>query len=412
MTYFKFKMLGKTGRVTSGVIQLPYNNVISAMSHLERNGDTVVSVKKINRFFAVILTFYAYGLQGNSIKRIELAEFFNNVSVMLKAGITLMTALRDAGAGINKGRFAAILDSLIIDIEAGSTLSEALRKYPKTFSGTIVHLISIGEETGNLDNMMLNCSLHLKKIDEIIRSTKQAMLYPSIVITLISGGMIFWFYYVVPKILTLFVEMEVELPPLTKGILWLSDFVQAYIFYILTVFFLVIALVSIGVRSSLQIKKIFQRVLLSLPVFKTIIVASNLAFITEYFSLLLNAGIDVVRSIKILNSAVSNEIYREKMQLIGERISQGDTVADSFIIKGLFPQFVLRMIRVGEQSGSLPDQLEYIANDYRTRLNATVDTIGKMIEPIVLVIAGGMFAVILAGLFLPIYDLVSQVGAK
>ncbi len=412
MTYFKFKILGKTGRVTSGVIQLPYNNVISAMSHLERNGDTVVSVKRINRFFAAILTFYAYGFQGNSIKRIELAEFFNNVSVMLKAGITLITALRDAGAGIDNGRFGAILDALIIDIEAGSALSEALRKYPKSFSGTIVHLISIGEETGNLDNMMLNCSHHLKKIDEIMRSTKQAMLYPSIVITLISGGMVFWFYYVVPKILTLFVEMDVELPPLTRAILWLSDFVQAYILPILIIFFLGIALIYIGVRSSLRIKKIFQRVLLSLPVFKTIIVASNLAFITEYFSLLLNAGIDVVRSLKILNTTVSNEIYREKMELISERIAQGDTVADAFTIKGLFPQFVLRMIRIGEQSGSLPDQLEYIADDYRTRLNVTVDTIGKMIEPIVLVVAGGMFAVILAGLFLPIYDLVSQVGSQ
>lgn len=410
MTYFRFKTLRKTGRVSSGVIQLPYDNVLSAMSHLERGGDTIIFVKKLHPFIAALLSFFVYGFQGNSIKRTELAEFFNNVSVMLKAGIPLLVALKDAGEGLNKGRFSTILSGLIIDIESGATLSEALAKHPRIFQGTVVHLITIGEETGTLDRMLLNCSLHLKKIDEIIRSTKQAMIYPSIVLTLITGGMLFWFYSVVPKILTLFDEMEVELPPLTKAILWVSEYVQEYIFILLAVAFLSILCIYISNHSSIAMRKLFQQILIRMPVFKTIIIASNLAFITEYFSLLLNAGIDVVRSVKILSESVANEIYREKMLLIGTRLANGDTIAESFTIKDLFPAFVLRMIKVGEQSGSLPEQLEYIADDYRTRLNTVVETIGKMIEPVVLVIAGGMFAVIIAGLFLPIYDLVSQVG--
>ena len=380
------------------------------MSHLERGGDTVIFVKKLHPLIAPIISFFIFGFQGNSIKRTELAEFFNNVSVMLKAGIPLLVALKDAGEGLSKGRFPSILSGIIIDIESGATFSEALSKHPRIFQGTIVHLIGIGEETGNLDHMLLNCSNHLKKIDEIISSTKQAMIYPTIVLTVITGGMIFWFYSVVPKILTLFDEMEVELPPLTKAILWVSEYVQEYIFLILTLSAITVFLIYIGNRSSVAIRKFFQQILIRLPVFKSIIIASNLAFITEYFSLLLNAGIDVIRSVKILSSSVSNEIYRDKMKVIGGRLANGDTIAESFTIKELFPTFVLRMIKVGEQSGSLPEQLEYIADDYRKRLNAIVDTIGKMIEPIVLVVAGGMFAIILAGLFLPIYDLVSQVG--
>ncbi len=412
MTYFRFKILRKTGRVSSGVIQLPYDNVLSAMSHLERGNDTIIFVKKLHPFLAALLSFFVYGFQGNSIKRSELAEFFNNVSVMLKAGIPLLVALKDAGEGLNKGRFSTILSGLIIDVESGATLSEALAKHPRIFQGTVVHLITIGEETGTLDRMLLNCSLHLKKIDEIIRNTKQAMIYPSIVLTLITGGMLFWFYSVVPKILTLFDEMEVELPPLTKAILWVSEYVQEYIFTLLAVSFISILLIYIGNHSSITMRKFFQQTLIRMPVFKTIIIASNLAFITEYFSLLLNAGIDVVRSVKILSESVSNEIYREKMLLIGARLASGYTIAESFTIRELFPAFVLRMIKVGEQSGSLPEQLEYIADDYRTRLSTVVETIGKLIEPVVLVIAGGMFAVILAGLFLPIYDLVSQVGTQ
>jgi len=414
VTYFRFKILHKTGKVTSGVIQLPYDNIISAISHLERGGDTVIIAKKLNRFIAAVFAFFVYGLQGsgNSISRLELAEFFNNVSVMLKAGISLLVALKDAGASIQKGRFGSTLDAIVIDIESGATLSETMAKHPGVFSGTTRHLVALGEETGNLDTMLLQCSKHLKKLNEIISSTKQAMLYPSIVITLISGGMIFWFYYVVPKILSLFDEMEVQLPPLTKAILWVSGFVQNYIFTILFITFVVVFVTYSAIRSSLKIKKIFHHILLHLPVFKTIIMASNLAFITEYFSLLLGAGIDVIRSIKILSDAVTNEVYREKLKTIGARLANGETVAESFTIKSLFPPFVLRMIKVGEQSGSLPEQLTYIADDYRIRLNAIVDTIGKMIEPIVLIIAGGMFTIILAGLFLPIYDLVSKVSNR
>lgn len=382
------------------------------MSHLERSGDTVIFVKKLHPVIAAIIAFFVYGFQGNSIKRNELAEFFNNVSVMLKAGIPLLLALKDAGEGLTSGRFATVLSGITIDVESGATFSEALAKHPRFFSGTLIHLIRIGEETGNLDHMLLNCSNHLKRIDEIIRSTKQAMIYPSIVLTLISGGMLFWFYSVVPKILVLFDEMEVELPPLTKAILLISEYVQEYIVLLLVVSFGSVFLIYIGNSTSVVVRKFFQQILIRLPVFKSIIIASNMAFITEYFSLLLNAGIDVVRSVSILAEAVSNEIYRDKMQLIGARLANGDTIAESFSIRELFPPFVLRMIKVGEQSGSLPEQLEYIADDYRTRLNTIVETIGKLIEPVVLVIAGGMFAVILAGLFLPIYDLVSQVGNR
>ncbi len=412
MTYYRFKTLSKTGKVASGIIQLPYDNVISTISHLERGGDTVIVVKKINRFIAVLCTFFVYGFQGSSISRLELAEFFNNVSVMLKAGISLLVALKDAGAGITKGRFGAVLDAITIDIESGATLSETMDKHPGVFPGTTRHLVALGEETGNLDAMLLQCSKHLKKLNDIISSTKQALLYPSIVLTLISGGMIFWFYYVVPKILALFDEMEVELPPLTKAILWISGYVQNYIFTILFITFAVVFVIYSAIHSSQKIRKIFHYILLRLPVFKTIIVASNLAFITEYFSLLLGAGVDIVRSITILSDAVTNEVYKEKMITIGARLANGETVAESFTIQSFFPPFVLRMIKVGEQSGSLPEQLTYIADDYRIRLNAIVDTIGKMIEPIVLIIAGGMFTVILAGLFLPIYDLVSQVSNR
>jgi len=123
-------------------------------------------------------------------------------------------------------------------------------------------------------------------------------------------------------------------------------------------------------------------------------------------------GIDILRSMNILKESIENEVYREKLAEVSEGLTRGDGIAESFRRTVIFPPFVVRMINVGEQSGTLPEQLSYIAEDCRNKLSAIVATIGKMIEPIVLIIAGAMFAIIIIGLFLPIYDLVSTVGAR
>ena len=155
-----------------------------------------------------------------------------------------------------------------------------------------------------------------------------------------------------------------------------------------------------------------ETLLLKLPVSSTIITASTLAFITEYFSLMINVGIDVMRAMDILMDSIKNEVYREKLGEVRTIMGKGEGIADAFKKASIFPPFVVRMINVGEQSGTLPEQLTYIAEDYSARLSITVSTISKMIEPIVLLVAGAMFAIIIGGFFLPIYDLISTVSGR
>ena len=126
----------------------------------------------------------------------------------------------------------------------------------------------------------------------------------------------------------------------------------------------------------------------------------------------MNAGIDILQSTNILKDSIKNEVYREKLAEVKEGLTKGDGIAESFRRPLIFPTFVVRMIAVGEHSGTLPEQLSHIAEDYKNKLSVIVATIGKMIEPIVLIVAGGMFAIIVIGLFLPIYDLVSAVSGR
>lgn len=398
-----------TGRITSGVIGLPYKDVMSAISHLERGDNTSIYVKKLGVIASFIFQLVRVRFR-RGVPRSFQAEFLSNISMMLRSGMTSTIALEEAASSSDRPDFESDINDMIINIQGGATFSEAADRYRYIFPKTVIYLIRIGEETGRLDEMLQDASEHLKRIQNIISDTKQALLYPSFVFIAMGAGVIFWFYYVVPKILALFKEMDVTLPSITVFLLKISEFVQDHFLSMILGLALAIFIVVTAYKGSLRVKRSIDALLLKLPFSSTIISASTMAFITEYFSLLIRAGIDILQSMTILKESIKNEIYREKLGEVREGLTRGEGVADSFRGALIFPLFVIRMINVGELSGTLPEQLTYIAEDYRNKLSVLVATIGKMVEPIVLVVAGAMFAIIIAGLFLPIYDLVSRVG--
>lgn len=411
MSYFRYKLMEPTGRISSGVISLPYKDVLSAVTHLERGENTSIYVKKLGPVASFIFQLLSLRFRKR-VPRSFQAEFLSNISMMLRSGMTLTTAMEEAASTSERPDFESDINDMITNIQGGATFSEAAGRYRYIFPKTVIYLIRMGEETGRLDEMLQDASEHLKRIQNIISDTKQALLYPSFVFIAMGAGLIFWFYYVVPKILSLFKEMDVTLPSLTVFLLKISEFIQNHFLSMVLGLALAIFIVVTAYKENRKVKRTTDALLLKLPISSTIISASTMAFITEYFSLLIKAGIDILQSMTILKESIKNEIYREKLGEVRENLARGEGIADSFRSVLIFPLFVIRMINVGELSGTLPEQLSYIAEDYRNKLTVLVATIGKMIEPIVLVVAGAMFAIIIAGLFLPIYDLVSRVGGR
>jgi general secretion pathway protein F/type IV pilus assembly protein PilC len=411
MNYFRYKLMESTGEVASGISSLPYKDELSALSYLERGGNMAIYVRKLNPAASLLFRLVSLRLRKKVTRSFQ-AEFLSNVSLMLRSGITLTRALAEGATGSDRPGFEVDIRDVILNIEGGKSFSEAAEKYPHIFPKTVLHLIRLGEETGKLDRMLLDASEHLKRVEKIYSDTKQALLYPSFVFVAIGAGLLFWFYYVVPKIVGLFKEMDVSLPSLTVFLLRLSDFVQDHILTMIVGLAATVLVVFAAYKGNQGIRKAVDALLLKLPVCGTIISASVMAFVTEYLNLLLNAGIDILKSMNILKKSIKNEVYQEKLAEVTEGLTRADGIAESFRRSVIFPPFVVRMIRVGEQSGTLPEQLSYIAEDYRNKLSAIVATIGKMIEPVMLLIAGAMFAIIIVGLFLPIYDLVSKVSAR
>lgn len=409
MKYYRYKLIAPTGQLSSGVIKLPYQDIMSAITHLERDGSITIFVKHVGPILSFLFKLVAMRL-NRRIKRPVLAEMLNNISVMLRSGLALVSALQESAASADVPEVQGDINDIVMSIQGGASFSKAAVNYPHIFPSTVIHLIRMGEETGQLDNMTADASEHLKRMHDIISDTKQALIYPALVFLIMGGGLIFWFFYVVPKIVSLFKEMDVVLPPLTLFLIALSEFTRNHLAAVLLGAIAFISLILMGRRWSRPFKRFMDQCLLKIPIAKALITASNLAFITEYFSMLLNAGIDILQSFQILIDSVNNEVYRDKLIQIKESISRGDGISDSFRSANIFPAFVVRMINVGEMSGSLTEQLDYVAEEYRQKLNVLVASLGKMLEPFVLIVAGSFFAIIIIALLLPIYDLIGKVG--
>jgi len=409
MNYFKYKLLSPSGKVSKGTVRLPYQDVMSAVSHLERDGSMAIFVKKADILFSSFLKLSSFSFKSK-MSRASQAELLSNMALMLRSGMPISTALQESAGSADLNEISTDIEDMISAIKSGMSLSETAAKYRYIFPKTILHLIRIGEETGNLDEMLKEGADHLKRIETIVSDTKQALMYPSFVFVALGAGMVFWFYFVVPKIIGLFQEMDVVLPPLTIFLVKVSEFVQSYFLHILVGLCIVIPVIVTAYKGNKSFKKSLDFVLLKLPVVGSIISASTLAFITEYLALLLRSGLDILRSMSILKESISNEIYKEKLGEILESIKRGEEIASSFSNTEIFPSFFTRMIRIGETSGTMTEQLTYIADEYKSKLTILVSTIGKAIEPLVLVIAGLMFAIIIGGLLLPIYDLVGQIS--
>jgi general secretion pathway protein F/type IV pilus assembly protein PilC len=409
MNYFKYKLIQPTGQVVSGITKLPYQDEIAAMAYLERGQNTAVYAKKLGQLASWIIR--AFSMRPKSrVSRPFQAEFLSNVSLMLRTGIPLTKALTEAANTADHPRFGKDIKNIVYDIENGAKFSEAAEKHPHIFPYTVIRLIGIGEETGQLDKMFMDASDHITRVHKIASDTRQALMYPSFVIFSITGCFLFWFYYVVPKIVGLFREMDVSLPTLTVVVLQVSNVVKTHLLSILICIAAVVFVFVAACKAYRKVRKARDILLLHLPVSRSIVSASALAFVSEYLSLLLNAGVDIVQAVTIIKDSIKNELYRERLTLIGKGLAAGDGIAESFQRATVFPSFVVRMVKVGEESGTLPEQLTHIADNYRNKLSVVVSTLGKIIEPAVLVIAGTMFAVIIGGLFLPIYDLVSKLS--
>lgn len=411
MNVYYYRVLLSSGRVKAGIAQLSVEHDSSARLWLEKNLDaTVILLHRLPGWLAETQRSLAH-LFRPSIRPPELAGMLRDMAVMTSSGIPVLEALRAVSQEVGTGRAsnaARVARNLLDELDAGAGMSEAFNRYPDTFPETVRNLVMIGDETGSMDRMLAEAADHVERVARMTADTRQALIYPAFVFSAIFAAGGFWIYYVIPNLTALFKQMNAKLPPLTIAVIGFSEWFTGNVVSIVIGMVVAAFVLWVTWRYSRRFRRSVHYLLHRLPIARTIMNSGGLAFLTEYLSLLIKAGVDMVSSLKVMERAIRDEYYRERVVAIRQVLERGDRVSSAMRQVGGFPPMMVRMIAVGEDTGTLDAQLARLSVEYSLRLQRLITNLSEIIKPVVVLLAGGMFILLIVALLLPVYDLVKQ----
>ncbi|RJQ46751.1 MAG: type II secretion system F family protein [Nitrospiraceae bacterium] len=406
MPFFTYTAINNTGETIKGIVEdldetRAYDNISSSGLH-------IVKIRKSHN----IADFYMKRLRSWGIKMSAVIEFASNLAVMLRSGLPLVTSISDIALTADNKRFRTRLLEVKRTIELGSSFSSSLAAHRDIFPEIFINLVTVGEETGRLDESLTEVAVHLQRMEDLRSAMIRALMYPVFALIGTTGALLFWLIYVLPKMSSLFESMDVELPALTKSLIAASGFSQKhwYVFFIVPVVFYIL-ITFLTKRPST--KYYVDAAKLKIPVLKLLLTNKLLALFSEQLRILVTAGVTIDRSLDIMITVVNNSVFKKALTDIKENILLGSRISEA--VKkhsAIFPNLVVRMISIGESTGNLNEQLNYLSEYYLKKLDDISQKMGKLIEPIIIIIIGSIFLIIILGLMAPIYDLISEVGKK
>lgn len=348
------------------------------------------------------------GIGGGKIERRELIAFCFHLEQLTRAGVPIIESLADLRDSLENPRFREVLADIIESVEGGKTLSQALENHPKVFDGVFVSLIRAGEETGNLPDVMHNLSESLKWQDELAAQTKKLVMYPAFLGTVIIAVTLFMMIYLVPKMVGFIKNMGQELPIHTKLLIATSNFFVNYWYVVIGLPILAAILIAASVRSNPQARYRYDAVKLGLPWIGEILKKIILSRFAGVFAMMYASGISVLDSIRTTQDVVGNLVIKEGLQRVEEMIGDGQNITVAFQNVGLFPPLVIRMLRVGENTGSLDTALTNVSYFYNRDVRESIARVQAMIEPAMTMIVGVILGWVMLSVLGPIYDTISK----
>lgn len=403
MPYFSYRAIDPNGSLVKGTAEGADMN--TAHDSIVSTGLHVIDIRKSNEHIVSIKR----RLLLKKIKRKDVIEFANNLSLMLKAGIPILSAIHDIAETSENRYFRQRIKNIERSIELGSRFSDAVAAHKDIFPDILVRLVIIGEEIGRLDRSLSDVAAHLQRMEDLAASIKRALIYPVFAIITTTGAMLFWFVYVLPKVISVFKDMGISLPLPTKILISISNFTRFYWYIILLIPVAVFLLIKV-LRRKKETRYYVDLAKLKFPVVKHITYNKLLALFSEQLRILITAGITINRSFEITADVIGNDVFKVAIEDSMQAIAAGSRISDAMRKHEVFPQMVTRMIDIGESSGTLDEQFAYLSGYYLKRLDDVSQKLGRMIEPIVIIFIGMIFAMIIIGLVFPIYELVSKIG--
>ena len=328
---------------------------------------------------------------------------------MTRVGVPIIEALVDLRDSLENLRFREIISAMVAAIEGGKTFSEALAEFPRVFDDVFVNLVRVGEHSGELNKVLFNITETLKWQDELAAQTKKVLIYPAFVGSVVMGVIFFLMLYLVPQMVSFIESMGHELPLHTQLLIIVSDFFIHYWHLVLIVpiaiFAVVKYLAKVRPGVAYRIDALKLRVWLIGPILRKII----LSRFANYFSLLYASGVTVLQGMKISEDIVGNRVIAKALREARQQIEDGKNMSDSFDSAGLFPPLVLRMIKIGENTGGLDTALTNVSYFYNRDVKDAIEKLQSMIEPMMTVVLGLILGWVMLSVLGPIYDIISKI---
>lgn len=398
MPTFNYKAVDQIGRSAHG--QIDAQNEIDLELRLERIGLSLITFRPARKTANVF--------SSRKVSLQDLVMFCFQLEQLTSAGVPLLEGLSDLRDTSPNPHFQKVLGALVSDVEGGKMLSYAMAEYPRVFSNVFVSLVRAGEQTGKLPEVFENLAATLKWQDELISQTKRLMAYPLFVLVVVLSAVAFLMVYLVPQMVSFLRNMGQELPQQTKILIFISNAFVNYWWLILSVPVLLVMLVVFMLRQSPEARYRFDYIKLNMPVTGPILQKIILARFARYFALMYQTGIPILDAIKTCEDIAANQVVANALKRAHQQINAGDSMSESFRNAGLFPPLVVRMIRVGENTGALDKSLLKISYFYDRDVNESIEKMLKLLEPALTVVLGAILAFIMFSVLGPVYDSFSK----
>ena len=400
MPVYHYKAVDAEGKVIKAEHQA--DNELELEDFIEKESLDLISyrIKKTS-----LISF-----EKQKLERKEIISMVIQLEQLTKSGVPLIEGLKDLRDSYPKGYFKKILSQLVTSIEGGKTFSEALQEFDKDFDTTFVALIAIGEESGELPKILKDMGVTFRWLDELMGKMTKILIYPAIVATIVLIVTVFLMVFLVPDIVSFVQDMGTNIPLHTKALIATSNFIINFWWLLLALVVSSIVLPKILAKKFVAVATYFDSIKLKLPIVGDAMLKIKLARFASYMALLYASGITILRSLDICRALMSNKVIENAIDNVKAGIAEGKSISQSFEEAKFFPALVVRMVKVGENTGNMDEALHNVNDFFNQEVDDAINKIEPSIGPVLTVIMGALLGWIMLAVLGPVWDAIGSIG--
>ncbi len=407
MAIFNYLTKDSEGNRKEGEIRA--DSLDGAIQKLTSNGQLVISLKEVDDTFDFLGPFLdeiqlSIEKLKNRVPLSNIVFFTRQLATMFSAGLTLERAIQSLGAEEKHRKFKKVLNSVSENIRKGLNLSESLARHPGVFNTLFIAMVKAGEVSGNLNEILEQLSSYLENLDDTRRKVKSAMNYPIFMILFLIAMLMVMLLVIIPKFSQVYSQLGAGLPAATRKMIDLSNWFGANIGFLSFLIFLVFStlwLISKTQRGGFAL----DTLVLKIPVFGALIEQSILNKFCKTFGILIGAGVPVLETTALLRKVVDNKVYAKAIDDASDLIRDGYNISTALRRTEVFPSILLQLASTGEDTGELDDLLDRAADYYQKQVDALVERMTTLIEPLLILLVGGIIALMVVLTYLPVFHL-------